>query len=426
MTRRLLWLLLGASSVAHAATPLPVDCPGWRGPRITQQQAAQARRELETAMANPGPGNLALADALTRMADAYFDGYQRPTASDLGRRAYAIWSAAAPSSELAEKLGKAGAAEIAVGRCEMAQPALRASFEMLEDLYGADDPRTLAALHEMVQVSVRVGDGAAVDELAPRLLAAWDRHGVPAGIDRPALHLRLALLYDRLGQFPKAEAVARRGRELAMARPSPDARQVRELGAVLASALYGQLRLDEGDAAAPDDARHSARWKTEEELIAMTRAGDLAGALVRAEQALAAEQAALERARAGLAAAKGGTPVRLASAGLEVDSGTASVAKLLDWVGELHLAMGHPAQAQQAYLQALSLLASDAAADPLMVARTKSDLAILYRRGGEHARALPLQQEALKTMLPLLGAAHPDVLESQAEVARIQAALAPH
>jgi len=51
------------------------------------------------------------------------------------------------------------------------------------------------------------------------------------------------------------------------------------------------------------------------------------------------------------------------------------------------------------------------------------DLAILYRTKGEPARALPLLQEAMKTMLDQLGPDHPDVLEGEAELARIHKAL---
>lgn len=426
----LLCLLLAASS-AHAAPVPAIDCPGYprSAPAYTQNEAARARRDLEAAIANPGAENLVLAETLARVADSYADGFDRTTAEQLALRAYAIWSAATPTADLAEKLRGWGASDGRNARCVVAKPMLQASLGMFEKLYGPEDERTLRAVHDLLQVSISLADTGAVDELAPRLMGAWDKRGASAGVDRPALHLRLALFYLKLEQFAKAEALARPGLALAISQRPVNARLAADLSTVLAGACFGQLRYAEGVAAlpklAPFPVRQPPLKRNEDEIIAMARAGNLAAALARVQQVLAQDQAKLEKDQLALSEAEASpaNAQQSEAARRAVAYDAANVANMLDWLGELHQGQGDLEQAQQAYLQALDLLAQHRPIDPLKVSRVQFDLAMLYRVRGEPARALPLLQEAMKTMLPLLGAEHPDVVDSEVELARIHKAL---
>lgn len=430
MKRLLPCLLLAAASV-HAAPIRDVYCSDYPRsvPRYTQQDVAKAKRELEAAIQNPGPGNLLLAQALARMADSYSDGYDRVTASDLGERAGTIWAAAAPAGDLAEQLRGWGASDGRNGRCEVAKPMLQASLGMFDELYGPDDERTLRAVHDLLQVSISLADAEAVDKLAARLLPAWDKRGAVADVDRPALHLRLAVFYLKLEQFAKAEAVARQGIELALATQPANRKQAADLRNALASAYFGQLRYAEGEAALakriPRPDQQPPRKHKEEEIIAMTRGGDLAGATASAQQLLAQDQAKLQEDERALseAEARTGNAKQRDTARRTVASDSANVGEMLDWLGELHQAQNDPVRAEQMYVQALGLFDKYPATDPLKASRVQFDLGILYRLRGEPARALPLQEAAMKSMLPLLGGEHPDVADSEAELARIHKSL---
>jgi len=406
MKRFLLPLLLAASSVQ--AAPLDeVVCADYRY-RAPPEYVDQARHDVEAASANPGAERLLLADALGRLSDAYAGVFDNDDAQLAVQDAYAIWSAATPETQLAEKLHASGAASLAKGHCVTARPLLQAALEMSEKLNGANDGRTLSVLHDLLRVAVASKDAAAADRIAPRLLAAWDKAGAPDAADRLALYRNLALLYIKFEQYAKAEPLSQRGLELAKAKRPADAAQVRQMRALLAGVYYGQLRYAEGEAALPRQAQRydpktMAHKAVEAEMIAKTRAGDLRGALELGEQMLAGDRAEFGSSAAPYLGAR--------------------LAETLDIVGELHHALNELAQAEQMYDEALTLFATHAPAHPATLTRTQTDLAILYRTRGEPARALPLQQEAMRAMLDQLGPDHPDVRESEAELARIRKAL---
>ncbi len=78
--------------------------------------------------------------------------------------------------------------------------------------------------------------------------------------------------------------------------------------------------------------------------------------------------------------------------------------------------------AQASYLRALALYADEPFERPATLAPT-TELAILYRREGKLAEALRLQLDAYPKLLEWLGPAHPDVIESHGELARLHLAL---
>lgn len=430
MMKPYLLCLVLCAQAASAAPVLDVNCPfDLRVPRYTAYDAARARADVEKAIESPGTENLVLADALGRLADSYADGFDRATAAQLGERAIAVWSAATPTGELAEKLRSWGVRDSRNSRCAVAKPMLQASLAMFEKLYGPEDERTLRAMHDLLQVSISLADVEAVDALTARLLPALDKGGAIAGVDRRALQLRLALFYLRLEQFPKAETLARQGIALAHAAQPGDATQTDNLASVLASALFGQLRYDEGMAVLPKrfatPAPQDEHKRAELEIIAMARAGNLPGALAGAQQMLERDQAKLQTDQLAMSAAeaRGDKAPQIDAARRVVIRDAVNVANMLDWLGELHQSQNDPEQAQRSYAEALDLLAQYPQIDPLQTSRVQFDLGMLYRVRGEPARALPLQQAALKTMLARLGPDHPDVVDAEGELARIHKSL---
>lgn len=136
------------------------------------------------------------------------------------------------------------------------------------------------------------------------------------------------------------------------------------------------------------------RLSVRDDMIALVRAGKLKGAL-----ALGATQIALKEVDAG-----------------EKDS--VELAALITDVSELQQALQRMGPAEAGYLRAIAIYSDVQEKNPEML-RPTIDLAILYRGQGKLARALALQLEAYPTLLAWLGPEHPDVIESEGELAQL-------
>jgi tetratricopeptide (TPR) repeat protein len=99
-----------------------------------------------------------------------------------------------------------------------------------------------------------------------------------------------------------------------------------------------------------------------------------------------------------------------------------ALAGLLVEVGQLQQALGRMKLAQASYLRAIALYADDPFERPETLAPVTA-LAVLYRREGKLEEAQRLQLDAYPKLLEWLGPAHPDVIESKGELAKLQLAL---
>jgi tetratricopeptide (TPR) repeat protein len=142
------------------------------------------------------------------------------------------------------------------------------------------------------------------------------------------------------------------------------------------------------------------RLRVRDDMIAMVRAGKLKSALAMGETQLALQEAELKAGR--------GNAVELAG--------------LVTEISELQHALKRMALAEAGYLRAIALYSDVRFEYPEML-RPTLDLAILYRGQGKPALALPLQLAAYPKLLAWLGPDHPDVIESEAELAHLHLAL---
>jgi hypothetical protein len=448
MNKYLLVLLLAASTANAAPLGRVVGCnPGYgNGNNAAVEKALRA---LADAQADPAD-RLAEAQALADLADAVttasgnqaFVWKNAGSGVQLIERARAIWTQAGPAPSLAAQLQARGRQDALLRRCALAHPVLLSALEMFDRTRGVQDPQSLEAVNDLLRVSLALDDQKTVSALAPRLLEGLDKQ---AGVG-----IGLADLYEDLGEFyyrteenEKAESMARRSLELAKAASPQDPARIRRLTYQLASVYYAQLRFAEAEALLaqypPQFALRepeAGRKRVKEQMAGMVHAGDLKGALAVGERMLGQYESELDSSQAAraeaeatyLSAPKAGPQHDKAAAQLGEAKGRANadrlnLARMQGYVGELHYALNELDAAEAMYLKARAQFEKTGAVRQIEAVRIATDLAVLYRGRGEPERALPLQEAALKAMLPALGSEHPDVIESQDELALLYKAL---
>jgi tetratricopeptide (TPR) repeat protein len=447
MKRRLLPILLAACS-APAFALNPNLCK----PIITARTPdliTRATGRRADAQREPGPERLALADAdaqLARavtlqngLANAGIDGGAVP--QDLMREALDIWSQAHPDAALVRQL-RAQADEFTnAHQCAFARSVLQAALAMADRSAGADSPDAVAIVQDALKVAAAAGDAATVSALSPRRLAAMRTRTAPLDQTELAINEDLIAIHYRQDETGLAEQYVQRSLALLPQDASaPDS--TRRLKLRLASVYYAQLRFAEAEAlratlVKPHPAAPFVPEPEREALIEQVRAGDLQGALVRGQALLAKRRQTWEQNRTDLAAAEQrleqmrNTPdadktvvtqaardvgtLRQRTRSAAVDTG-----QMQNYVGEILWALGRLDEATASCEAALATFGTTPAADWSDINTAKSDLAILLRMRGDAARALALQEEVLKAMLPLLGPDHPDVRTAQAELALLR------
>jgi tetratricopeptide (TPR) repeat protein len=137
-------------------------------------------------------------------------------------------------------------------------------------------------------------------------------------------------------------------------------------------------------------------------------------AQAEAARTQAQQQVAVDKAALALAT-RTGVQARQAQ-----NRGMLDLALTHGYLGEILHAMGEFDGAAAAYEAALAGFGEMRTPPWRDRVRTRSDLAILYRMRGDSARALPLQQQVLDELLPLMGDHHPDVQAARAELALLR------
>ncbi len=325
-------------------------------------------------------------------------------------------------------------------QCATAQAYLRAALDIA--VPATDTAIVAAALHDLMRIALVANDRPAIDALGPPLLAAWDRGGVPDAGQGAIIYEQLFKLSIGSEAYVNAENYARRRLAL-MKLASRSEPAVRGATYDLARALYGQLRYADAEAAIASYATtsphlpspHYERQRTRDDMIALVRVGKLKEALALGEPALATCEIDLTRARQALGAVEAALaeaiPAQRAAADTAVrrargrlNGATVNAAQTMGELGEIHHAMNKLTRAEALYNMALDLYKNAPPSDPTQLAMVQSALGTLYRSSGRPELALPLQRSALELYLTAGGPQHPDVLETEAAIARAEAALA--
>jgi hypothetical protein len=446
MKRHLLSLLLAACSgpvfAAKPALCTPILTPP------NPDLIARAASRLAAAHEQPGTERLALADADANFAreillqsgsaTAGIDG--GPVPQDLMRDALAIWSQAQPSAALARNL-RSQATEFAnAHQCAFAQSVLQAALTIADRTAGADSPDALAVVEDALKVAMALGDATTVSTLTPRRLASLRPRTAP--LNKAALDVNEDLIEFHYQQNDNelAEQYAQRSLAL-LPHDQLAAANARRLQFDLASIYYAELRFADAEALRTSlgkSAPSQGPFERERDaLIERVRAGDLEGALARGQALLAEYQRAWDKDKAARDAAEqrfeqlrktpDAAKAAVEKAGRELSdlryrTGAAALhtGQLQNYVGEILLALGRLDEGAAACEAALAAFGTTRSATWSDVNAAKSDLAVLARMRGDTARALALQEEVLKALLPLLGPEHPDVLAAQAELAALR------
>ena len=444
MKRILAPLLLAAASHAGAAV---IDCqaPQTGSDREAITRAVQA---ADAARAAPGPHQLLLAAALADLAQATVRhpvptlqrSSNRAQAMDLAERAQAIWHAAPPDAALARALLARGRNARYGNHCALALGILETALSVSDKAQGVADPLSAAIARELALVAIAIGDDPTMHTLAPRLLGALRADPAPLQGDSYAAYLALADYYYRAEDNERAEAVVDRLLERARAARPQDAAVLRRLQYELASIYYAGSRTQEADALLEPLARRDfdksailAEFeRTQDAMRAKVRAGELQQALAFGESALAryaaahaASAAQGEQAKAaydqGATGAKAAARDKLVALGRDTDALRLALAHMQGYVGEVQHALGRLDLALPLYEHALENYPEWGEARVYDIARIRADMALVYRARSETARALALQQQVRDALLPRLGAAHPDVIEAEAQIAALGA-----
>ncbi len=448
-------LLAAAFGQAHAALDATACKPAPASLKPGAVQEAAAR--LAAARNAPGERRFALADALADLAllsarqngspDTASDG--NPAPAELLRDALAIWTGAPRSMEAARTLQARGIDFFNSRQCGLARDLLEPALRMAGAVAGPNGPESLAIGQDLLRIALAKSDGSQIRRYAPAMKAALEARRRPLEAqDEQAVLALVDFFYGQPDDNPQdilqAETLAQRGLALT-AGTATSARRL--LSFRLASIYYAQLRFAEGEAlrtelaagrpapALPKDAFARQR----EELVALVREHELQAALRMARMVVAQRQAAFDASREALARAEaalarlkaqqepaGVTPAlteaqRTSAQGrLWHDTEALQLAQARSYLGEIQHAMGELDAAAGTYEAALAGFAEGRVGDWKDRVRTRSDLAILYRMRGDAARAIPLQQQVLDELLPVLGEAHPDVKEARAELALLR------
>ncbi len=462
MTRPLLLLLLAVSAGAFAQAPVPValpvaiacDTPVYKA---DPEALARASQGLDRARANPGPENLNLAAALADLAfaTARQGGPQaqrdanRKAALDMAERAATIWHTASPSATLAQDLQRRARTARNADHCPLAlnlfESALAVADAAADKTRDANDPLALSVARELMLLASAMSDDPTMNTLAPRLLAALSADRTPFEGTNYAAYLAAADHFYRAEDNERAEALVNELTErVRAAGDAASAPRLRRLNAERASIYYAQGRYKEAEALAPQrvfgqprqDALRAELENKQNDMVLQVRHGRIKDALAIGEAALAridaaraSSQAALAEAQAQWEAEKrnGGRDAlaaarnRLVQARLDANTWQQALADMQGNTGEVQHALGRPDLALPLYEQALQNYPSSAGSNVYAIERVRGDMALVYRARGDRARALALQQQVHATLLPLLGAQHPDVREAQSEIAALGA-----
>jgi hypothetical protein len=455
--KRLLPLLL-AAAFGHAQAALDATACKPRYNALTPGALQEASGRLAAARSQPGDQQLVLAGALADLAllsarqngspDIATDG--NPAPAELLRQALAIWNAAPPSVTLAGTLQTRGVAFFNSQQCQLGREVLESALRQSSAAAGPNDPASMAIAQDLLRVGLAQRDDALVRRLAPAAKAALDARRQPLdAYDEQTVLALVDFFYSQPGDsaqdLRQAEQLAQRG--LALTTPGTATSARRLLSYWLVSIYYAQLRYAEGEALrsqlAGDRPDPFAHWnefgRQREALIALVRKGELQAALdlarmqqAQRQQALDASRQALAQAEAAEAQVKAQQEPALADAAVlqarrvtaqaraRRNAETLSLAQVRSCLGEILHAMGELDGAASAYESALAGFAEARSVSWKDRTRTRSDLAILYRTRGDVARALPLQQQVLDELLPLVGEDHPDVQEARAELALLR------
>lgn len=467
MNRALPLLLLAACAGAFAQAPVPVALPAAIACDTPVYQTdpealARARQGLDRASAAPGPESLDLAAALADLAfaTARQGGPQaqrdanRKAALDMAERAGTIWHAAAPSATLAQDLQRRARAARNTNHCPLAlslfESALgvadAAADKTSDKTRDANDPLALSVARELMLLASAMGDDPTMNTLAPRLLAALPTDRAPLEGTNYAAYLAAADHFYSAEDNERAEALVNEltERVRVAAEGGAGAPRLRRLDAERASIYYAQGRYKEAEALAPQrvfaqprqDPLRAELENTQTDMALQVRHGRLKDALAIGEAALkrieagrAVSQAALAEAQAQWEAEKrnGGRDAlaaarkRLVQARLDANTWQQALADMQGNTGEVQHALGRLDLALPLYEQALQNYPSTVGSNVYAIERVRGDMALVYRAQGDRARALALQQQVHATLLPLLGAQHPDVREAQSEIAALSA-----
>jgi tetratricopeptide (TPR) repeat protein len=447
MKRRLLPLLLAACSAPVFAAP-PIQCKPIVTPRapdlITQATGRRADAQRE-----PGAERLALAYADAQLAraimlqnglpDAGIDG--GPVPRDLVREALDIWSQARPDPVLAGQLRAQANEFMNAHQCAFAGSLLQTALAMTDRTAGADSPDAAMIVQEALKVAVAADDAATMSALSPRRLAALRTR--TAALDQTDLAINEALIgihYQR-DETALAEEYVQRSLALLPQDASAPA-STRRLKVKLAGIYYAQLRFAEAEALRATFVEHlpnalPERLRERDALIEQVRAGDLQGALARSQALLAEYRQEWEKNRTALAAAAQrleqmrDTPTANKMAVTQAENAVAALrqrthfaaidtGQMQNYVGEILQALDRFDEAMTNYEAAYATLGAVLPPDASNLNAARSDLAILQRMRGNTARALALQEEVLKALLPVFGPDHPDVRTTQAELALLR------
>lgn len=452
---RLLPLLLAAALVpAHAASAADA-CRALPVAGLDPAAVQQAGARLAAARSHPSE-RLALADALSGLAlasvrrsgrpDLGIDG--NPAPAELVRDSVALWNTARPDAGLARAVQERGIDFFNIGQCELGRDVLEAALRLSDAGAGSQDQPGARIAEDLLRVALAMRDDVRIRQRAPAVMAALEAS--PRPMDPSAAHLLVALV-DHFATQPEtrepdlrlAEQFAQRGLALLPADMPTAARRL--LSWRLVSIYYAEARYADGEAlrarllaGQPAPAVRKDEFTLQREaMAALVRKGDLNGALGLARSALesrvqafqASGQAvgdadfALAQARQDAATPKA-TLADLARASAQAhtreNTERLRLAETRSHLGEILHAMGDLDGAAAAYQQALAGFPEAGTLRTLDRAHTRSDLAILYRTRGEYAKALPLQQQVLDELLPLVGEAHPDVVEARNELALLR------
>jgi tetratricopeptide (TPR) repeat protein len=444
-------LLLGAIAGAAAANPPSCALP------LTDPDPSAVRRAeiaLASATAAPGEQELLLAAALADLAGATGrqPGAARPAAGrtpafDLLERAQSIWARARPTPDLARTLQDRGRMLRAWNQCALAASVLGSALAVSDNAGAVGEAPAASIMRDAVLVAAAMGDDPTMNSLAPRLVTALAADPAPLAKDNLDAYLAVLTYYYNTEDNTRAEQVALRLLAHARAVPAPDRALLRRLNYELASIYYAQLRYKEAEAlvaAQPTPfagrvGHHAAIKDTETRMIALVRGGDLAGALALGQDALTLYEAKRDSAATALTAAEvaleasagAGAPApaqkslrdQVATARQERNIYQAALASTQGQVGELQHALGRHALALALYQQSLASyeVSGYGGLRIYEVLRVRSDLGLLYRARGETAKALALQQQVRTELLPLVGPQHPDLLETEREIAILSA-----
>ncbi|PWF49297.1 tetratricopeptide repeat protein [Massilia glaciei] len=432
-----LFLLLATPLTAAAATPelASFDCKSmifYDRPSEAEQVAA---RHTEKRLADGDlASDLLAAQEMQTLALTRMSSFQSQKSDEAAEQALAAWRKLPETAALVQQLHQAANRYHRRNMCKSAAPVYELALAMSDKLSGPHHASTFALMTDLAHLYRAQRQLPQLEKIAERVLAAGEMNP-SAIVDIARAHKDLSEVNYRRGTFPLAEkhalaAVALHektaGKPLALA--------LNELAAV----YYAQRRFAEGEAA-----RNRAKSITDViEVNVMTEVppnisnlygkGDIAGAIALASKALADEDAAqvpliakVYEAEQELKADAGVSkyPEMQRSIALEnLRRSHVQVARALCDLGELFHSQQQLAEAEPLYRRAIALLDKDPRAPGFTKARLASNLGLLTQKQGAYAEALQLQQKVLEFYLPLLGSEHPDVIETQAEVAYLHKA----